>query len=167
MPRSTRAPAPSRGSPPPDMDAQTQPPQQTRPSPAQAAAMAAAARPTRLTGRAALLAVVICAIALSLAYPVREYIAQRQQIDQLLALQQANAAQVRALEQENGRLTQTWYVEQQAEDELHMCFPQEQCYEVVPGRSTPTAASKPHVVANPWYATLWQSVQRADAQPAK
>jgi len=49
--------------------------------------MAAAARPTRLTGRAALLAVVICAIALSLAYPVREYIAQRQQIDQLLALQ--------------------------------------------------------------------------------
>ena len=46
--------------------------------------MAAAARPTRLTGRAALLAVVICAIALSLAYPVREYIAQRQQIDQLL-----------------------------------------------------------------------------------
>ena len=71
--------------------------------------MAAAARPTRLTGRAALLAVVICAIALSLAYPVREYIAQRQQIDQLLALQQANAAQVQALEQENGRLTQTWY----------------------------------------------------------
>ena len=149
------------------MDGQTQPPQQTRPSPAQAAAMAAAARPTRLTGRAALLAVVICAIALSLAYPVREYIAQRQQIDQLLALQQANAAQVQALEQENGRLTQTWYVEQQAEDELHMCFPQEQCYEVISGRSAPPTASKPHVAADPWYNTLWQSVQRADAQPAK
>jgi cell division protein FtsB len=111
--------------------------------------------------------VVICAIALSLAYPVREYIAQRQQIDQLLALQQANAAQVQALEQENGRLTQTWYVEQQAEDELHMCFPQEQCYEVLSGQSAPPAASKPHVAADPWYATLWQSVQRADAQPAK
>jgi cell division protein FtsB len=111
--------------------------------------------------------VVICAIALSLAYPVREYIAQRQQIDQLLALQQANAAQVQALEEENGRLTQTWYVEQQAEDELHMCFPQEQCYEVVSGQSAPPAASKPHVAADPWYDTLWQSVQRADAQPAK
>ena len=57
-------------------------------SPAHAAALAAAARSTRLTGRAAVLAVVICAIALSLAYPVREYIAQRQQIDQLLAQQQ-------------------------------------------------------------------------------
>ena len=149
------------------MDGQTPPPQQKRPSPAQTAAMAAAARPTRLPGRAALLAVVICAIALSLAYPVREYIAQRQQIDQLLALQQANAAQVQALAEEDGRLTQTWYVEQQAEDELHMCFPQEQCYEVVSGRSAPPTASKPHVAADPWYAALWQSVQRADAQPTK
>jgi hypothetical protein len=48
-----------------------------------------------------------------------------------------------------------------------MCFPQEQCYEVVSGRTTPPTASKPHVAADPWYAALWQSVQRADAQPAK
>ena len=129
--------------------------------------MAAAARPTRLTGRAALLAVVICAIALSLAYPVREYIAQRQQIDQLLALQQTNAAQVQALEQENGRLTQTWYVEQQAEDELHMCFPQEQCYEVVSGQSAKTTVAAPQAVADPWYAKLWDSVQKADAPSQK
>ena len=128
--------------------------------------MAAAARPTKLTGRAALLAVVICAIALSLAYPVREYIAQRQQIDQLLALQQANAAQVQALEQQDGKLTQTWYVEQQAEDELHMCFPHEQCYEIVPGASAQAAKAKRQAVTNPWYATLWQSVKRADAEPA-
>jgi len=144
------------------MNVQAQPPQPAQPSPAQAAAMAAAARPTKLTGRAALLAVVICAIALSLAYPVREYIAQRQQIDQLLALQQANAAQVAALEQQEGKLTQTWYVEQQAEDELHMCFPQEQCYEVISGQPAKTSAG-PQVVADPWYAKLWQSVQRADA----
>ncbi len=130
--------------------------------------MAAAARPTKLTGRAALLAVVICAIALSLAYPVREYIAQRQQIDQLLALQQTNAAQMQALQQQDGKLTQTWYVEQQAEDELHMCFPKEQCYEVVPGQSAAQAAkAKQHAVTNPWYATLWQSVQRADAEPGR
>ncbi len=151
------------------MNAQPQPPQPAQPSPAQAAAMAAAARPTKLTGRAALLAVVICAIALSLAYPVREYIAQRQQIDQLLALQQANAAQVQALEQQDGKLTQTWYIEQQAEDELHMCFPQEQCYEVVSGKSAQAASAKAkqQAVTNPWYATLWQSVQRADAEPGR
>ena len=152
------------------MNAQAPPPESAKPaqpSPAQAAAMAAAARPTKLTGRAALLAVVICAIALSLAYPVREYIAQRQQIDQLLALQQANAAQVQALEQQDGKLTQTWYVEQQAEDELHMCFPKEQCYEVVSGQSAPLAKAKQQAVTDPWYATLWQSVQRADAEPGR
>ena len=89
-------------------------PSPAQPSPAQAAAMAAVARSTKLTGRAALLAVVICAIALSLAYPVREYIAQRQQIDQLLAQQQTMAAQVKALQAEATKLSQTWYIEQEA-----------------------------------------------------
>ena len=141
----------------------TAPPSPPPATPAQAAALAAAARPTRLTGRAALLAVVICAIALSLAYPVREYIAQRQQIDQLLAQQQTTAAQVKALEEQNARLGQAWYIEQQARDQLHMCFPDEQCYEVVSGQSAKASAVKSQAAAKPWYAKLWQSVQRADA----
>ena len=136
-------------------------------SPAQAAALVAAARSTKLTGRAALLAVVICAIALSLAYPVREYIAQRQQIDQLLAQQQATAAQVKALQQQSTKLSQTWYIEQEAEDQLHMCFPQEHCYEVVSGQPATAAAATRQTRADPWYNKLWQSVQQADAQPSK
>ena len=136
-------------------------------SPVEAAAVAAASRSTMLTGRAALLAVVICAIALSLAYPVREYIAQRQQIDQLLAEQQATAAQVKALEEQNARLGQTWYVEQQARDQLHMCFPQEQCYQVISGQPPPSATAGSAAPADPWYAKLWGSVQRADAEPGR
>jgi cell division protein FtsB len=136
-------------------------------SPAKAAALAAAARSTRLTGRAALLAVVICAIALSLAYPVREYIAQRQQIDQLLAQQQTMAAQVQALQQQDAKLGQTWYIEQQARAELHMCFPSEQCYEVISGQPPASAASRQQTPANPWYDQLWQSVKRANAQPGR
>jgi cell division protein FtsB len=142
-------------------------PSPAQPSPAQAAALAAVARSTKLTGRAALLAVVICAIALSLAYPVREYIAQRQQIDQLLAQQQTMSAQVKALEAEDNQLSQNWYVEQEAEDQLHMCFPQEQCYEVVSGQSAKTTVVAPQAVADPWYAKLWDSVQKADAPAAK
>ena len=129
--------------------------------------MAAVARSTKLTGRAALLAVVICAIALSLAYPVREYIAQRQQIDQLLAQQQTMAAQVKALQAEKSKLSQTWYIEQEARDQLHMCFPQEQCYEVVSGQPAKASVSKPQAVADPWYAKLWDSVQKADESPSK
>ena len=142
-------------------------PSPAQPSPAQAAALAAVARSTKLTGRAALLAVVICAIALSLAYPVREYIAQRQQIDQLLAQQQTMSAQVKALEAEDNQLSQNWYVEQEAEDQLHMCFPQEQCYEVVSGQPAKASVAKPQGVADPWYAKLWDSVQKADAPSQK
>jgi cell division protein FtsB len=153
------------------MPTQAQPPQAQpspgQPSPAQAAAMAAVARSTKLTGRAALLAVVICAIALSLAYPVREYIAQRQQIDQLLAQQQTMAAQVKALQAEGTKLSQAWYIEQEAQDELHMCFPQEQCYEVISGQPAKSSVARPQAVADPWYAKLWDSVQKADASPAK
>jgi cell division protein FtsB len=153
------------------MPTQAQPPpaqpQPAQPSPAQAAAMAAAARSTKLTGRAALLAVVICAIALSLAYPVREYIAQRQRIDQLLAQQQTMAAQVKALQAEKTKLSQTWYIEQEARDQLHMCFPQEQCYEVVSGQPAKASVSKPQAVADPWYAKLWDSVRKADESPSK
>ena len=151
---------PTQAQPPP-----AQPPAQ--PSPAQAAAVAAVARSTKLTGRAALLAVVICAIALSLAYPVREYIAQRQQIDQLLAQQQTMTTQVKALQAESTKLAQTWYIEQEARDELHMCFPQEQCYEVVSGQPAKASVAKPQGVADPWYAKLWDSVQKADAPSQK
>jgi cell division protein FtsB len=136
-------------------------------SPAQAAALAAVARSTKLTGRAALLAVVICAIALSLAYPVREYIAQRQQIDQLLAQQQTMSAQVKALQAQSTKLSQTWYIEQEARDELHMCFPQEQCYEVITSSSAKASVAKPQTVADPWYGKLWDSVQKADAPAPK
>jgi cell division protein FtsB len=146
------------------MPAQSPPPQ---PSPAQAAALAAAARSTKLTGRAALLAVVICAIALSLAYPVREYIAQRQQIDQLLAEQQTMTAQVKALQAQDNELSQNWYIEEEAQDELHMCFPQESCYEVVSGQSAKSSVTKPQSVADPWYAKLWESVQQADTPTPK
>jgi cell division protein FtsB len=142
-------------------------PRPVQPSPAQAAALVAAARSTKLTGRAALLAVVICAIALSLAYPVREYIAQRQQIDQLLAQQQSLAGEVQALQGQDTKLSQTWYIEQEARDQLHMCFPQETCYEVVSGQSAKPPSAKPQAAADPWYAKLWTSVQQADAQPGK
>jgi len=142
-------------------------PSPAKPSPAQAAALVAVARSTKLTGRAALLAVVICAIALSLAYPVREYIAQRQQIDQLLAQQQTLSAQVKALQAENTKLSQSWYIEREAEDQLHMCFPQEQCYEVVSGQQAKASSARPQAATDPWYAKLWDSVQKADAPAAK
>ena len=128
---------------------------------------AAVPRATRLTSRAAVLAVVICAIALSLAYPVREYLAQRQQIGQLVAQQQAMLAQVKDLQAEQARLSDRSYIEQLARQELDMCFPGAQCYIVEGGRSliSGTAASRPGPA--PWYAKLWRSVEQADSSRVK
>jgi len=127
----------------------------------------ASPRSTRLTGRAAVLAVVICAIALSLAYPVREYMAQRQQIDQLVAQQQSMLTQVKNLQAEQAKLSDRSYIEQLARQELDMCLPGTQCY-VVEGSQPLINDTRPQQSGpEPWYAKLWRSVEQADAGPAK
>jgi cell division protein FtsB len=117
---------------------------------------------TRFTSRAAVLAVVICAIALSLAYPVREYIAQRRQIDQLQVQRQALLARLRALSAEQRRLGDPAYIEQLARDRLHLCLPGQTCYVVIGGHTGDGLATGSAASLTPWYERLWQSVQRAD-----
>ena len=128
---------------------------------------ARAPRPTRLTSRAAVLAVVICAIALSLAYPVREYVAQRQQIDELVAQQQMMQAQLRNLTGERDKLYDPAYVEQLAGEKLQMCFPGAQCYVIENGQSVIGAPSPHRPGPAPWYSKLWHSVQQANESTAK
>jgi cell division protein FtsB len=123
---------------------------------------------SRLTTRAAVLAVVLCAVALSLAYPVREYIAQRRQIDQLEAQQQAIAAKLSRLQEQARELNSNAYVEQQAENKLHMCLPSRTCYVVIspqpPGKKAAAAAPDS---GTPWYERLWTSVQQAGKESAR
>ena len=126
---------------------------------------ALAGRP-KLTSRAAVLAVVLCAIALSLAYPIREYIAERRQIDQLQAQNAAIAAQVQYLKSQQQSLTSPARIEQEARDSLHMCFPQQTCYEVIT-RATPHRGSAVSLATTPWYGRLWESVRKADGASAR
>jgi len=113
------------------------------------------------------LAVVICAIALSLAYPVREFMAQRQQIDQLVAQRQTMLMQVKNLQAQQARLADRSYIEQLARQELDMCFPGTRCY-VIEGSQPLINGTRPQPSGpEPWYAKLWQSVRQADASPAK
>jgi cell division protein FtsL len=123
------------------------------------------ARPRR-TGRAAVLAVVLCAIALTLAYPVREYIADRRQIDQLAASNTRLAQEVRHLKFEARSLASPTVIEQEARDDLHMCFPSQTCYDVIP-LASPHAAAAAKPAGSPWYGRLWESVQKADGTPAR
>lgn len=118
-------------------------------------------RQSRFTGRAGMLAVVVCVVALSLAYPVREYLAQRQQIGRLAAGRQSLSNQVRTLQTEQRKLADPTYVEQQAEDRLGMCLPGKKCYVVVGGSSS-GGPRQLAAAATPWYSKLWQSVAEAD-----
>ena len=124
-------------------------------------------RPTKLTGRAALLAVVMCAIALSLAYPVREYIGQRRQIDQLLATQQSLSQQVKNLQAQQKQFSDPSYIEQQARDQRHYCMTGEKCYVIIGNSPAPDAAPARTTTATSWYSKLWGSVQKADQTSGK
>ncbi len=121
----------------------------------------------RLTSRAAVLAVVICAIALSLAYPVREYVAQHRQIAQLEAQHRMEQAQVRRLQAERWRLSDPRYIEEQARNRLNMCMPDETCYVIINGRPGSGLPHPPKARRSPWYVTLWKSVQQADRPSAR
>ena len=119
----------------------------------------------RLTSRAAILAVVICAVTLSLAYPVREYISQRRQISQLGAQQQSLLIQLGRLQAEQRQLSQPAYIEQLARDRLHLCLPRQTCYVIIDGKPA-AGLIQPHATPpTPWYDRLWQSVHQAGKTP--
>src|SRR3954452_1844734 len=123
------------------------------------------AKRPQLTGRAAILAVVACAIAMSLAYPIREYVAQRRQIAQLEQEKTAALQQLGKLVERRKQLEDPEYVKQQAKRRLHMCEPGAKCYVVLDddqGKASATAAAESGAKA-PWYLTLWESVQAADS----
>jgi hypothetical protein len=105
----------------------------------------------RLTSRAAVLAAVICAITLTLAYPVREYVSQRRQIGRLHAQQQ--------------RLGDPAYIEQLARDQLHMCMPTQTCYVIIDGKPAAGLIQPRTVSPGPWYDRLWESVRQANKTP--
>jgi cell division protein FtsB len=121
-------------------------------------------RRAHLTGRAAILAVVACAIALSLAYPLREYIAQRREIAQLRVQQRQAQQQVERLAEQKQRLGDESYVRREARRRLHMCDPGAKCYVVLgdDDGGDQNATHKPAPPSPPWYVNLWRSVDAAD-----
>ena len=128
-------------------------------------ASAASPRP-KFTSRAAVLVVVVCAVGLSLAYPIREYIADRRQIDQLQVEDAQLSAKLATLRSEQRAATSPAAIEQAARDRLKMCFPAQTCYVVIAPvqRHGKTVRSQP---VTPWYGALWASVSKADGTPPK
>jgi cell division protein FtsB len=131
------------------------------------------ARRNKLTGRAALLALVVCALVVALAYPMRQYVAQRSDIaDQRGAAQRAKE-RVEQLRQEKARWQDPDFVRAQAREHLHYVMPGETGYSVAgaaprAGGQDGAAHGKGNQAAagRPWYDNLWDSVDRADRADA-
>lgn len=122
-------------------------------------------RRAHLTTRAAILAVVVCAIVLSVAYPVREYVAQRREIAALRAEAQERQERIAALSARKQKLNDPDYVKRQARSRLHYCMPEETCYVVADpdgGDGGTAAGGSSRSSDRPWYVTLWESVETAD-----
>jgi cell division protein FtsB len=143
----------------------------TRSSPAARPSSNGRTRRTGLTSRAAVLAIAVCAVVLTLAVPFQQYLAQRSQLGSLAAQERAERARVAALEQAQARWADPAYVRQQARERLHFVKPGETAYVIVDPtpqpRLTPVAAPKPPHGDGPWYSQLWSTVTTAASEPTK
>ncbi|MQA06063.1 MAG: septum formation initiator family protein [Streptosporangiales bacterium] len=116
----------------------------------------------RFTSRAAVLLAVICLIVVGLAYPLREYVAQRAQIQELEAKKRNQQEDIGELRAEQRRLQDPAYIEQQARKRLHYAKPGELTYVVVDDRKPGDAKKKTKLAGPSWSQRLWGSVRVAD-----
>jgi cell division protein FtsB len=122
----------------------------------------------KLTGRAVVLILVLAALVMSLAFPIREYLAQRAAIaaaeDRVAMLE----SRVGGLQDQARRWRDDDFVEQQARERLHYVMPGETGLVLLSPEDV-EEARKPEIrepiepeIA--WFDTLWDSVQEADNQ---
>ncbi|AWW39190.1 MULTISPECIES: FtsB family cell division protein [Streptomyces] len=121
------------------------------------------ARRSRLTGRAALLALVVCSLVVALAYPIRQYVAQRAEIADLRQEQEEARQQVEELRDLKARWQDDAYAEQQIRQRLHYVMPGESGYVVVDPDAARQSRSHSGTADRPWYANLWDGVDKSDA----
>ncbi|MBA2949874.1 FtsB family cell division protein [Streptomyces himalayensis] len=121
------------------------------------------ARRSRLTGRAALLALVLCSLIVALAYPIRQYVAQRAEIEDLERQRKEARERVEELRDLKARWKDDAYAEQRIRERLHYVMPGETGYIVVdpnPAKQTRTNQGAAH---RPWYSNVWDGVDKADS----
>jgi len=123
----------------------------------------------RFTGRAAIVALVVSVLVLTLAYPLQEYLAQRSQIAAAERYQAEQLERIADLEVRKQQWSDPAHVRAQAGKRLQLVEPGVMVYKILPdaqpaeqqpgpgGQPTGTTSSK-----SPWYSQLWSSVRAAD-----
>lgn len=121
------------------------------------------ARRSRLTGRAALLALVLCTMVVALAYPMRQYVSQRAEIADLERQQRQARERVEQLRDLKARWQDDAYAQAQIRQRLHYVLPGETGYVVIDPDAAKQARADQGAAHRPWYANVWDGVDRSDA----
>jgi cell division protein DivIC len=120
--------------------------------------------------RAAILAVVVCVLTLTIAGPVRTYFQQRTEMEQLAASEAALRRQIGDLQQRKEKLADPAYIAAQARERLGFVKPGDIPFQVqLPAGSTaapPPGADPAKPGSNdPWYTALWHTIADAPHLP--
>jgi cell division protein FtsB len=119
--------------------------------------------PRRVSGRAAALILLVIGLIFAYAYPVRVFLAQESQIEQLENQQREQRQRIQDL---NARVAQ-WgnddFVIAQAASRLHL-VPKGHLLYVV-GTEESSAGTKTAPADAPWYGQVWSGIQAADNPP--
>lgn len=128
-------------------------------------------RRVSLTGRAAVLALVLGVLAVSYAYPLRAWYDQSRERAELRSEAERLEAEVDELETQLRLWDDPAYVEAQARDRLGYVLPGEVGYVVVDDTGEPETELGPDglpvLVEGEWYSRLWTSIEAADGPPTE
>jgi len=120
------------------------------------------------TGRAAILAVVVSALALTLAVPLRTYFTQRAEAGQVAAERVQLEKDVAALQSKTAQQNDPAYTRAQARDRLRLVMPGETPFIVqLPGSGAPEPdqQARQQKPTGSWYTGLWQSISGHKGDP--
>ena len=136
---------------------------------APASADAGSAKP-RLTGRAAILALVVAVLVVSYASSLRVWLEQRREISGLESQIAASKASVTQMRQEKTRWHDPAYIEAQARERFAWVLPGEIGFRVIDGDGQPAdgnllGSARSPSAGEDWWQSAWGSVVAAGAEP--
>ncbi|MGQ4616523.1 septum formation initiator family protein [Nocardia sp. R7R-8] len=120
------------------------------------------------TGKAVILAMVVCGLALTLAVPMRTYFTQRAEAAQLAQQRQELETDLARLRDRRAQQQDPAYIRSEARDRLRLVMPGETPYIVqVPGIEAPAPPPAPTRAREPepWYTDLWRSISEPQPTP--
>lgn len=120
---------------------------------------------SKLIRQIAVLGLVLAAVALSLAYPFRDYLHQREELAAATAEQHELEMTVAALKEQQAALSDPDYIKAEAKKRLQYVTPGDTVY-VVQAPAAPESEATGTVSADPeqkpWYSTLWGTLSDPD-----